>query len=938
MLERFKSIINKDIYDEQIMKDFVHFGSAKQISVEIINENIIDATVINNVTIALSKSFEYQTLIDRQKKLQEHFSLIPENDNKKRLKISAKINHQEKVIKNYAQDILKLAEQFSRIEINTARLRSAKEFFDDGKFAEARAVFETELEQMRDEQSRLLKEREKYETDTLPKLKNNAEEFLVFALATETDYSNTNRFEKTNQYFEDSIKSFKNKENLRQYAYFLQTHNFLANAHAYYHEILDDHFEGLFDWEYGLILGNLGIVHNHFPSRGHLGINDFEKALKIWHQINDKTPSDSMQLQIASTLNLISSWYVKMDDFEKALQNTEESLLIFRHIEELTSYKYPDRIAGQLRNLGLFNKQLDNFKKSEEQLSEALSICKKIKKDKGLEKKSLLSEIYGDLADLYEKQNNYQKARKYSLASLKILRELVNVNPNRYLSKLAHGLYNSAHQFDKENNFEEALKHSEEAHGIFHGLNDVNPDAYSEGICRSHEQLGRLYTDIKNFEHATRYLEKALIEVRTLVEVDSKRYSSNLGLILLNYAELKQELLDFDNSLVYFKEALEVFENLAKSNPKVYLRWLAFTSLGLGSIYEDLREVENALKFQKKALKIYRKLALENPDVYLQDVSRCLVSIGVLYRDVIEDNNKALKYFEESLVIEKLFAELNPQKHSHRLSILLKNLGIVYYNQTHHDKALIKFNESLKLRKNLAKKNQYYLKDVADIYEQLARAFYGKREFVNAIKESNQALEIYKNLVEENPQVYLAKAGKVHRFIGAVHKEDGASENAVRKYRQALESYQEAVKINETNEYWMNVADVFLDIASANFTLKNYFEAIQDSEEALEVFRQLAETDMLNQLPNLVNALAKLAVFYFEGFPQNEKSVDFAVESLAYYAWVLEENKTIEEHYAGGCMAILKSFDFNEDEIIKMVCEKRLEIVEISRNEELPAN
>src|SRR5215216_2525889 len=330
MLEDFNLIVNRDLSNEQVINDVIQFVSTKKFPVDIVNERIQGSIVINNVTISLSKSFEFQELIKKQASLEETFSNLPEGDTSQRLKISAAINHQKGLIKKYVQDILKLAAQFSCIEINTNRLRRAKEFFDNGDFARARAVFEKELEQMKDEQTRLLIEREKYEAAILPKLKNNSQEFLVLALATETDFSNPNRFKEANEYFEASIRSFQNKDNLSQYANFLWEHNFLSNAHHYYHKVIDECFEDLCLLEYGVILANLGIIHTKFAGSGHVGINDLKKALEIWNRINDERSNDDAQLRIALTLNMMCTWYVEMHDFDQALQNSEGALRILR--------------------------------------------------------------------------------------------------------------------------------------------------------------------------------------------------------------------------------------------------------------------------------------------------------------------------------------------------------------------------------------------------------------------------------------------------------------------------------------------------------------------------------------------------------------------------------------------------------------------------------
>ena len=61
----------------------------------------------------------------------------------------------------------RLAEEFNRIEINTDRLRRAKAHFEQGEIAAARAVFDSEREQMQDENNRLVREKDRYEKDVL---------------------------------------------------------------------------------------------------------------------------------------------------------------------------------------------------------------------------------------------------------------------------------------------------------------------------------------------------------------------------------------------------------------------------------------------------------------------------------------------------------------------------------------------------------------------------------------------------------------------------------------------------------------------------------------------------------------------------------------------------------------------------------------------------
>ncbi len=133
----------------------------------------------SEINIIIGKSPEYNELLEKLATQKKLLSRTPEEETEERLEISKKINTITDAIEQFKRDVLKLAEQFNRIEINTDRLQCAKEFFERGKFSEARAVFDTERKPMRDEKSLLVAKRDDYKTDTLPKLKSLAEQFFI---------------------------------------------------------------------------------------------------------------------------------------------------------------------------------------------------------------------------------------------------------------------------------------------------------------------------------------------------------------------------------------------------------------------------------------------------------------------------------------------------------------------------------------------------------------------------------------------------------------------------------------------------------------------------------------------------------------------------------------------------------------------------------------
>jgi hypothetical protein len=224
-------------------------------------QNISNSNV--DITQILGKSFEYQNLCEQLETHEKLFALIPEDDLGERLKVSKKVNQFKDLIRQFKEDVLRLAEQFEKIEINSERIKQAKEFFDKGEIGEARAILEADIEQMNDDHLYLIYRREKFENEILPQLKNNSDEFYILALSKQTDYADADWFANTCTYFEKSIAAFPVKKNVFQYALFLQNHNQFSKAESYYQKYLTDFSDSIDLSDRAMTLNNLGNLHKN---------------------------------------------------------------------------------------------------------------------------------------------------------------------------------------------------------------------------------------------------------------------------------------------------------------------------------------------------------------------------------------------------------------------------------------------------------------------------------------------------------------------------------------------------------------------------------------------------------------------------------------------------------------------------------------------------
>lgn len=108
------------------------------------------------------------------------------------------LDEEKRKLESFKHGVISLAETFQKIDIDTDRLKSAKHFFDEGKFKEARAILDTEKisqdqQQLLKRKSDLIQKSQENEDD----LRNNADEYLVLAKLTAFDFDQEDRFERT---------------------------------------------------------------------------------------------------------------------------------------------------------------------------------------------------------------------------------------------------------------------------------------------------------------------------------------------------------------------------------------------------------------------------------------------------------------------------------------------------------------------------------------------------------------------------------------------------------------------------------------------------------------------------------------------------------------------------------------------------------------------
>ncbi|GJL73402.1 MAG: hypothetical protein NMNS01_26010 [Nitrosomonas sp.] len=275
------------------------------------------------------------------------------------LAIDNKRKEVQNKIDELKNEVIRLAETFAKISIDTERMELAQQYFNKGDYTAARAILDAE--QIGDEQKSLLRKKahqqqQLVETEKL--LINNANEFLILARLTALNFDLPNRFEKTLECFEQSLKAAHTQENTFAYAYYLQQHNQFSAATPFYQEALT-FYRCLAETNpqtylpyVAMTLNNLAVLlkdKNEFPAAEAA----YQEALGIYRRLAETNPQTYLP-DVAMTLNNLANLQSDKNEFPAAEAAYQEALEIRRRLAETNPQTYLPYVMMTAVNMSIF--------------------------------------------------------------------------------------------------------------------------------------------------------------------------------------------------------------------------------------------------------------------------------------------------------------------------------------------------------------------------------------------------------------------------------------------------------------------------------------------------------------------------------------------------------------------------------------------------------
>jgi tetratricopeptide (TPR) repeat protein len=309
----------------------------------------------------------------------------------------------------------------------------------------------------------------------------------------------------------------------------------------------------------------------YYMSEFHKAVDEFEKALGIFNEANDKKGQ-------ALALNWLGSTYFRLGNYPIALKNHLKGSQLEKELNDAKGE------ASSFHNIGNIYFTLGDYEISLEYFIRSMKIDEEMADEDGV----ALSLCCIGL--VYQALGDYQKALDYHLKADEIF-ERTGDRTGKMISVNNLGdLYCELKEHEKAlESYRESLKISEELQEQFIRGNSLHG-------------IGKIYRDLKDNEKALEYLQKGLNITRELGDKETEQA------ILISLGKFYKERGNLEESFKYFQQVLSIAEDI-KSKPK-----MAETYQELSGIYQQKGEHQQALDFYQKFHETDKELFNENSD------------------------------------------------------------------------------------------------------------------------------------------------------------------------------------------------------------------------------------------------------------------------------------------------------------------------------------
>lgn len=370
---------------------------------------------------------------------------------------------------------------------------------------------------------------------------------------------------------------------------------------------------------------------------------------------------------------------------------------------------------------------------------------------------------------------------------------------------------------------------------------------------------------------------------------------NNIGYVYLRKGE-NQKALDF------FQKSLTI----SRQNNDQNNEWISLSYVG--EIYISLGNYQKAVESLQATLVILKKQKAADPKNY-NDASELeiLANLGAIYFR-LGQYQKSLELYQQNLAIQKI--------KNNRIGIaeITNNIGVVYLNLGKYSQALDSYEKSLKNVQDICyqEKGVCYLGLEAAILNNLSSVYFNLGQYQKALELSEKSSGIYNKLnsgdvkdastkdirllysaLGNNPKALeqIPKRANVGDAFGrdsfqfqgqALNLNNiGQIYQILGKNDQALNIYQQALKIYQDNNYQSGIAATLNNIGRVYQNQGKYDQAIKFNQEALKNYQTIGDRtgegvtiSSLGQIYQLQNQDSKALELYQQALVRHREVAD----------------------------------------------------------------
>jgi CHAT domain-containing protein/lipopolysaccharide biosynthesis regulator YciM len=533
--------------------------------------------------------------------------------------------------------------------------------------------------------------------------------------------------------------------------------------------------------------------------RDNLKAQKFQEGLLACQTaLEDFKKTDNLRGQ-GIALNNIGANYNGLNQYQKAIDNFQQSLKIVREVKD-------QRIEGiALGSLGSTYRLLGKYDKAIEFHLQALTIKREIKDRLG-EGQSL-----GNLGNAYYSLGKYDKAIEFHLQSLAIFREIKDrLGEGKALGNLGSA-YNSLGRYDKEIEF----------HLQSLAIKREIKDRSGEG--RSLGNLGIAYYSLGKYDKAIDYHLQSLAILREIKDLQGE------GSVLGNLGIAYDSLGKYDKAIEFHLQSLAIAREIKDRRGEGQ-------SLGsLGSTYDSLGKYDKAIEFHLQSLAIKREIKDRRGE------GQSLGSLGLAY-DSLGKYDKAIEFHLQSLAIKREIKDRRGEGNS------LGNLGSTYYSLGKYDKAIEFHLQSLAIDREIKDRL-----GEGQSLGNLGLAYYSLGKYDKAIEFHLQSLAIAREIKDRRGE------GNSLGNLGVTYDSLGKYDKAIEFHLQYLAIAREIKDRNGEGNSLNNMGVAFNNLKRPELAILFYKQSINVSEAIRKDIRKLDKDIQKSYLETVSSSYKSLA-------------------------------------------------------------------------------